>query len=176
MSGDANIKGEWQDWPLAPIHILRELERCKVRYIVIGGLAAVSHGSPLPTYDLDITPDDDTHNRRRLLQALKILDSELLSEDRALSVNSPEAQKLLHSCTSCSLYTPFGMLDLEFYPSGTHGYRDLQRAATRMLLGEDLEVPVAALADVIRSKETAHRERDFVDLVALRATLELSST
>ncbi len=175
MSGDENIKGEWQDWPLEPRRILRELERCKVRYVVIGGFAAAAHGSPLPTYDLDIAPSDDKRNRERLLQALEALDSELLSEDRALSVDSPEAQKLLHSCTSCSLYTPFGMLDLEFYPSGTQGYRDLHRAATRMLLGDDLEVPVAALADVIRSKETAHRERDIADLVALRATLELSN-
>ncbi len=176
MSDDANIKGEWQDWPLEPMRILRELEYYKVRYVVIGGLAAAIHGSPLPTYDLDITPSDDRRNRERLLQTLEALDSGLLSEDRVLSVDSPEAQKLLHCCTSCSLYTPFGMLDLEFYPSGTHGYRDLQRAATRILLGEDLEVPVAALADVIRSKETAHRERDIADLVALRATLELSNT
>jgi hypothetical protein len=36
--------------------LLRALERHQVAYVMIGGLAAVTHGSPFPTEDLDITP------------------------------------------------------------------------------------------------------------------------
>jgi hypothetical protein len=48
------------------------------------------------------------------------------------------------------------------------------RAATREQLTDTLEVSVAALADVIRSKEAAGREKDRVVLSVLRQVLERS--
>ena len=39
--------------------ILEVLDRHAVRYVLIGGLAAVVHGSPFPTEDADITPQTD---------------------------------------------------------------------------------------------------------------------
>jgi hypothetical protein len=41
-----------------------------VRYVVIGGIAAVLHGVPRATFDLDILIDATPENARRLLQAL----------------------------------------------------------------------------------------------------------
>ena len=67
----------------------------------------------------------------------------------------------------------FGDLDISFHPSGTSGYEDLERTATRFDL-ERLLVPVASLADVIRSKESANREKDRQALPTLRALLERS--
>ena len=46
-----------------------------VDYVLIGGLAAVLHGSPLPTLDADICPSRDVENLRRLAAALDELDS-----------------------------------------------------------------------------------------------------
>jgi len=43
----------------------------RVAYVLIGGLAAVVHGSPFPTEDADITPDDDRQNLDRLAAALR---------------------------------------------------------------------------------------------------------
>ncbi len=53
-----------------PEEILRALERHAVRYIVIGGIAATLHGSPLRTGDLDICPARDRDNLERLAAAL----------------------------------------------------------------------------------------------------------
>ena len=58
-----------------------------------------------------------------------------------------------------NLVTDFGRLDLTFEPSGTGGYADVARDAVHLtILGA--EVDVASLADVIRSKEAAGREKD----------------
>ena len=45
---------------------------------------------------------------------------------------------------------------------------DLRRGATRELITETLEIPVASLADVIRSKEATGREKDLLHLPTLR--------
>ena len=50
--------------------VFSSLQRHKVRYVVIGGIAAVLHGVPRATFDLDILIDTDPDNARKLLVAL----------------------------------------------------------------------------------------------------------
>ena len=65
-----------------------------------------------------------------------------------------------------NLVTRCGPLDITFVLDGTGGYPDLAGSAvTIRLLG--VEVPVAALEDVIRSKEAAGRDKDIAVLPAL---------
>jgi hypothetical protein len=73
-----------------------------------------------------------------------------------------------------NLTTRFGDLDLSFEPSGTGGYEELSPRAVRYDLGEGLVVRVAALEDIIRSKEAANREKDRLALPTLRLLLEKS--
>ena len=55
-------------------------------------------------------------------------------------------------------------------PSGTDGYEDLVRTALLVeVRGE--QMPVASLADIIRSKEAAARPKDFTALPALQERL-----
>jgi hypothetical protein len=56
-----------------PAEILAALERHSVRYVVIGGLAATLHGSPVVTTDADICPARDRDNLDRLANALNEL-------------------------------------------------------------------------------------------------------
>lgn len=167
-------RGGWHDWPFEPLAILRALERGEVRYVVIGGFAAVVHGYPLPTYDLDITPAADDQNLERLLAVIDDLGGEPVGVDRTIDTESPEALDLLRREGEASFRTSAGFLDVFLRPSGTGGYRDLHRYATDERVAKDLVANVASLLDVIRSKEAAHREKDIAQLPALRATLELS--
>jgi len=52
-------------------------------------------------------------------------------------------------------------------PSGSSGYRDLQRGAETIELGERLLVQVVGLDDLIRLKRAAGRGKDLVDVAAL---------
>ena len=56
-----------------PTGIFAALEAKGVRYVVIGGIANTLHGSPYPTFDLDICPDDGAENLKRLADALTML-------------------------------------------------------------------------------------------------------
>jgi hypothetical protein len=67
-----------------------------------------------------------------------------------------------------NLRTPFGDVDLTFEPQGTDGYEDLTRHAKEIEVGPVL-VRIAALEDIIRSKEAAGRAKDLNALPELHA-------
>jgi hypothetical protein len=76
----------------------------------------------------------------------------------------------LASSAVWNLVTTFGRIDLSLVPNGTQGYRDLVRESTDVeIVG--VVVPVASLADVIRSKQAANRPKDQRVLPVLRGIL-----
>src|SRR5438034_1232875 len=61
--------------------MFRALEAHAVRYVLIGGLAATLHGSPLRTGDADICPARDAENFERLARALEAMDARIRAPD-----------------------------------------------------------------------------------------------
>lgn len=146
------------------------LDRYRVRYVLIGGLAAVLHGSPLPTLDADICPSKDPENLRWLASALEDLDARIRTPDTAEGVRFPREAAFLREIELLNLITRAGDLDLSFTPTGTTGYADLHRGAIPMII-RGVTVPVAKLEDVIRSKEAANRPKDRRTLPVLHQLL-----
>ena len=152
--------------------ILRVLKKHEVRFIVIGAIAAIAQGYPLNTQDIDITPSRDPANLERLAAALEELDARLRVADDGGGVAFPIDGQMLAGADMWTLRTPHGDLDVSYVPSGTQGYDDLRRDARSEEI-EGVEVSIASLPDIIRSKEAAGRVKDQAQLPALRRTLEL---
>lgn len=157
MSGER--RGEWQDWPFDPLAVLHVLRDREVEYILIGGVAAVLQGSPLPTYDVDITPAPGARNRSRLQAALVDLEATALGGGRSLAAE-----------TVSSFYSPLGHIDIHHHPAGFARYGELRRGSRTTELERGLIVRVASLRDIIRSRLAAGDDRQ---LPALEAALEL---
>ncbi len=68
--------------------------------------------------------------------------------------------------------TDAGDLDVTFCPSGTPGLSDLLRDALEIEVADRLQIFVASLEDVIRSKQAADREKDRLALPRLRRLLD----
>lgn len=153
-----------------PEEIFRRLNEHGVQYVVIGGVAATLHGSPLRTGDADICPARDPDNLRRLAAALVAIDARIRTEDVAEGLAFACDERFLSRVDLLNLTTRFGDLDLSFVPAGTEGYADLVRGVVHYDL-DGLMVPVAKLDDVIRSKEAADRAKDRAALPVLRELL-----
>jgi hypothetical protein len=153
-----------------PQEILATLDRHGVRYVLIGGLAAVLHGSAHVTTDVDIVPEEAARNLERLSAALKELDARIRVTGEPGGVPFDHGADSLARVRLWNLQTSMGDLDIAFDPSGTRGYGDLARDAIHVRV-RGVDVPVASLADVIRSKEAAGRERDRATLPGLRELL-----
>ncbi len=149
--------------------ILATLAAHEVRFIVIGGFAAIAQGSPIPTRDVDVVPDLGSANLARLSDALWALQAKVRNGD-------DEPLPFAHDATSLAgsvfwnLTTRHGDLDIAFRPSGTEGYDDLQRDAIEVLIGGN-RIMLASLADIIRSKDAANRDKDHRALPVLRELL-----
>jgi hypothetical protein len=153
-----------------PEPILAALARHAVDYVLIGGFATVQYGSPFLTQDLDITPERSEENLRRLSAALTDLGA------RIRTMSEPEGLPFRHTASSLrdagvwNLVTEHGDLDISFVPNGTEGFDDLTRDAAGIEI-YGIEVRVASLADIIRSKQAANRPKDQRVLPTLREIL-----
>lgn len=154
-----------------PIAALAVLNRHSVRYVVMGGFAAVAYGSPLPTSDVDVTPAGDRGNLRRLSAALTELGAHVRVEGVEGGLPFSHSAESLRDVTVLNLVTDLGELDIVMVPAGDAGYQELASRQLVVRLGE-VEVPLAALADVIASKEAAGRPKDRAALPVLRRLAE----
>ncbi|CAN5182123.1 hypothetical protein BH20ACT8_BH20ACT8_09150 [soil metagenome] len=160
--------------------ILGTLNRHGVRYVVIGGYAAVLHGSILPTSDIDVTPETSVENLRRLAAALRSLGARLRVPGTTELFDVILDERTFRSFTTMTLRTDIGDLDVVLRPDApgrTHfSYDDLARNAVVVEMPEP--TPIASLDDIIASKEAAGREKDLLrlpDLYRLREALRGSA-
>ncbi len=154
-----------------PEEILRTLLEHQVQYVLVGGLAATLYGSPHITTDADIVPDRSPENLARLADALTNLEARVRVEGDPTGLPFDISVSMLSSVEILNLTTRCGDLDLTFVPSGTQGYPDLRKNAIQIDI-HGTQVTVASLADVIRSKEAANREKDRLVLPTLRRLLD----
>jgi len=151
-----------------PERIIAALNDRQVDYVVIGGMGAILHGAPVPpTQDIDITPDNARKNLGRLAAALRDLGATLRAPGTNDRVTIPLDERTFISMITMTFHTDAGPFDVSLRPDGTEGYPDLVRSAV-IIDFHGRPVPVAALEDIIRSKDAAGRPKDRAVLPDLR--------
>jgi len=155
-----------------PQRILQVLARHEVRCVVIGAYAAVLAGVEIATRDVDIVPATDHVNLERLAAALDELHAAIRVSAGEPPVPLPADARLLARTEILNLTTDAGELDITRRPSGTDGYDDLKQGAQYQALGQGLQIAIASLEDVIRSKIAAGRAKDLASLPQLQAALD----
>lgn len=146
------------DAPLDVEQIITTLARNDVRYLVVGGIAAIVHGWAGATADFDAVASFDADNRDRLAAALAALDASAPDWDGTAQT--------LGRHTAWSFMTVAGRLDLLFVlePYGT--YDDLRPGGTDVPAFGAV-IPVVALDDLIALKRALGRPKDLRVVVEL---------
>lgn len=158
-------------WPeFKPREILGLLTKRGVDFVVIGGYAAVLHGSPRVTQDLDITFATDPPNLDALAKVLTDLRARLYGVGDEVPFVAD--QRTLARVELLTLETDLGKLDLLALPAGAPPYADLRQKAARFDLGGFL-IRVADIPQLIAMKEIAGRPTDLADIAELEAIARL---
>jgi hypothetical protein len=150
--------------------ILRRLTVRGVDFVVIGGIAAVLHGSAQATYDLDICYATDPGNLAALGEVLVALGARLKGVDEQVPF-VPEASTL-RRVELLTLVTREGELDVLARPAGSPRYAALRRNADRFDL-DGFSVLVASIDDLIAMKQAAGRQKDLAAVEELEAIKRL---
>lgn len=150
--------------------LLAALTRRGVDFVVIGGLAAVLHGSPRHTYDVDVTFAVEPANLDALGEVLVALNARL----RGVLEDVPFVPdgRTLRAVDVLTLDTDLGPFDVLARPSGAPAFEELRRAADRYDVG-GTTVRVASIPHLIVMKRAAERPKDLADIAELEAIARL---
>jgi len=151
--------------------ILARLNAAGVRYVLIGGLAMVLHGSAHITQDIDIGYARSPENFEALAVALRQMHARLRNVP-------PEIPFLLDAQTfrntqNLTLDTDFGAFDLLGHIAGAEEFDGLHERSVEADV-EGVPVRIASLDDLIAMKRAANRVKDrnhLLELEALRRIL-----
>lgn len=143
--------------------------QARVEFIVVGGAAAVIHGAPITTEDLDVVHRRTPENVNRLMAVLDRLDA-FHRYDLAHRRLKPTATMLLGK-GQINLSTQLGPLDPLCMLSTGEGYDELVDH-TVVVSDGDSEIRVLDLEKLIEVKAAAGRDKDRLALPVLIATLE----
>lgn len=160
------------DLPSKPYEVFAALDRHRVDYVVIGGVAVQAHGNPRTTLDVGLVAAPELTNAERLAGALSDLRARLLGVDAHLiGVDPQDAGDLLEG-GNFTLATTAGRLDLWTNPEGLKGcppWTQLTYRAQRFTV-RGIPITVVGKDDLLSMKRAAGREKDRADIAALTST------
>jgi hypothetical protein len=148
---------------------LRALVAADVRFVVVGGVAAILAGAILNTRDVDVVCALDEDNLTRLAALLARLDA--VYRDPAGRRIEPTMERLRTQRVNL-LSTDLGDLDVLHEIGNAWRYETLV-PWSRWEEVEDMRVLVLGLGRLIEAKEIANRPKDRAALFVLRHTLEM---
>jgi len=146
--------------------LLQRLTDAGLEFVIIGGYAAITHGSSYLTRDVDICAALTDENVAKLRRAFAEWNPKhrLTSQRLSFLQHPPPGQPL----KNLYLQTDMGVIDIL---TSVMGVGDFGRLKSR---AEEVEVDgkrylVISLEDLIRAKEALGRERDLLAAKELRA-------
>lgn len=149
--------------------LVATLTRHKVEFVVVGGAAAIAHGSARLTQDLDIVYERSPANLDKLVSALA--DCHPYLRGVPLGLPFRWSRETLAAGLNFTLATSLGDIDLLGEIPGGGTYRDLLPGAIELRLFET-RCHCLSLSQLIRAKRAAGRPKDLEALAELEAIEE----
>lgn len=134
---------------------LRALNKCDVRYLLVGGYAVIFHGHARTTGDMDIWVDCTTENYMKLKKAFLIFGMPMfdMTQENFLQKEKFDVFRFGRKPVAIDIMTK--MADLDFDTC----YKELQ-----YFDDDELRLPVVHINALITAKKAAGRNKDFLDL------------
>lgn len=148
--------------------ILKRLHAAQVQFVLIGGLAAVRHGTSYLTYDVDVCVPEDKENFLLIGKAVRDINPRFRQRKDLPFELTPER---LMGLKNLYLLTDFGPLDCLTEVAAVGSYPDVRQQSepANFPFGQCQVLKIDAL---IRAKEAIGRHQDFVVVAQLRAIQE----
>ena len=146
--------------------ILKALQDQGLDFVVIGGVAASLHGSPVGTTDVDVCISFSDENLPKIIAAMRPLHPRLRHRPDRMPL--PEDIERLRGLKNLYLDTDLGKVDLLGELPGICTYEELAgRTVIKHL--EGLACRVLDLDTLIKAKQHAGRDKDHSNVMHLQA-------
>ncbi len=146
--------------------LLKRLTEHQIEYVLVGGFAAIAHGSSLITKDVDVCAPLGEPNLSRILAALREINPRLrMRPDR---MRLPDDPARLRGLKNLYLVTDLGQIDFLGDLPGVGTFEDAVRNSTLTDLGL-VKCLVLNLESIIAAKTVAGRPKDLRGIAELEA-------
>lgn len=152
--------------------LIQTLEQHQVEYIIVGGLAAVIHGSSYITNDLDICYLRTKLNFSAIVKALSSFHPRLRGANSPMDLPFIFDERSLKNGLNFTFTTDLGDIDLLGEIVGLGTYQETLANSEWVELFKS-RCRVISLPDLIRAKKAAGRKKDLLILDDLEALNEL---
>jgi hypothetical protein len=148
------------------LDLLERLNKHAVEYVLVGGVAAVVHGSQLVTGDVDICAPFEAPNLAKIVAALSDLQAKFrMTLDRRPLPLDPQK---LTGFKNLYLETSLGQLDILSEIAGVGTYHEVALHSVSLDLG-GIVCRILDLDTLIQSKKALGRPRDLQSVIELEA-------
>lgn len=150
-------------------HLIQRLCDADIEFVIVGGFAAMLHGSSLLTRDLDICAVLTAANVEKLRHAFRDLHpAHRLTSQKLSFLDNPEPGVEVHNLY---LRTDLGPIDILSSIRGVGDFEHVGKGAVQVeLFGRICRV--ISIDALIRAKEAMGREKDLLAAKELRAARE----
>lgn len=128
-----------------------------VDFVVIGGMAGITHGSNYPSFDLDLAYARNRANIARLVTALEEIGVRLRGGPADLPFVLDA--RAIENGANFTFVTPHGDLDVLGDVAGIGSYAQLRESSVETEIS-GITVRVASISDLIAMKRAANRTKD----------------
>lgn len=145
----------------ADLKVYRSLNRHRVKYVLIGGMAAILYGSPRLTKDTDILIEPKIENCRKLVHALRAADF------GTIGLTTPE--RILNN--EVNIFKDYVRLDVLTKVKGLCFEEAWKNREIKRIQG--VRLSIVSLDDLIISKKAAARDIDLHDVKTLKQVVAI---
>ena len=162
---------DWAAWLMVGdfLKLILALVKGQVKFVIVGGIAAVVHGSARATFDLDVVYSRSDDNIKKLISALKPHSPYLRDVPQGLPFSFDEVT--VRNGLNFTLTTNLGSLDLFGEMAGGGGY-DALRPHSQEINIFGVKCRCLGLSQLIHVKRAAGRPKDLEAIAELQAILE----
>ncbi|MBI4597402.1 MAG: hypothetical protein HY737_03250 [Candidatus Omnitrophica bacterium] len=153
------------------LDIIRELNRAKVKYLVIGGVAVIYHGVPRATFDLDLSVWLAPENLQRLESVMKRIGFVPKAPVPVTGLANPLTRREWTQHKGMKVFAfeelkpPFRLVDIM-----VASLRNFHQVYKRRVEVHDqgVTIPLMPIPELIRTKTGTGRPKDQEDIENLR--------
>jgi len=152
------------------IDILQRLSECHVDFVIVGGFAAVAHGSTMVTQDLDICCDFSRSNLMKLQKA--IVDIHPVHRLTPKRIPLKITPKFCKGLKNLYIDTDVGSLDCLSSVLGIGNFKKVRKHSVTVKGMNNRTFRVLALDALILAKKAMGRPKDRETVIQLQAIID----
>ena len=149
------------------IQILKRLNEQNVDFVLIGGMAAIVHGSSVTTSDVDVCVSFSQENLPKILAALSSINPRVRRHPVKMTLS--EVVERFDNIKNLYLMTDLGNVDLLGDLPGICSFEELRNRTVILKIAPDLSCRVLNIDTLIAAKHVAGRPKDKLTIHHLEA-------